>query len=142
MNRRTFLRVASRLVAALWGASFLWGWLRYLTPREGLTWGRMWTPVLDLDELPVGEARQVNIGEHPVLLIRVKPDAVVALSAVCTHRRCGVVWNRDQEALTCPCHGGRFALSGQVLAGPPPSPLRRYAVHLQNGKIFLSGGPG
>ncbi len=97
---------------------------------------------MNLDDLPVEEARQVYLGEVPVLLVRVKPDAVVALSAVCTHRRCGLRWNASRRVLECPCHGGKFALSGEVLAGPPPSPLRRFRVHLREGQIYLSGGEG
>lgn len=53
------------------------------------------------------------------------PDGVlVSYSAICTHLACAVVWERDRDELLCPCHDGRFsAVSGAVLAGPPPRPL-------------------
>ena len=56
---------------------------------------------------------------------------ILALSGECTHLACPV---QDRtlktEAgvdapLTCPCHGGMFSQTGEVLAGPPERPLRR-----------------
>lgn len=44
--------------------------------------------------------------------------ALHAVSAVCTHERCLVRFNRAQQSWDCPCHGSRFSVDGEVLCGP------------------------
>ncbi|MEK8224900.1 Rieske (2Fe-2S) protein [Oerskovia sp. M15] len=53
---------------------------------------------------------------------------------MCTHQGC-IVAPGDGE-LACPCHGSRFDLtSGDVLAGPAPSPLPRVSVTVSDGAV-------
>jgi Rieske Fe-S protein len=48
---------------------------------------------------------------------------VRAMSATCTHLGCQVHWDDADARFRCPCHGGVYDASGQVLGGPPPRPL-------------------
>jgi Rieske Fe-S protein len=48
---------------------------------------------------------------------------VKVFSATCTHLGCQVLWDREAKNFKCPCHGGVYAASGEVLEGPPPRPL-------------------
>lgn len=48
-----------------------------------------------------------------------------ALSARCTHLGCAVGVAEDGQTLSCPCHGSRYTLEGQVLRGPATDPLPR-----------------
>ena len=60
-----------------------------------------------------------------------KTKKILALSGECTHLSCPVqkkelLVDGDKLApLTCPCHGGRFSQTGEVLAGPPARSLDR-----------------
>ena len=68
-----------------------------------------------------------------VVFVTKDPESgeVLALAGECTHLSCPVqdrVVSLDGDGdapLSCPCHGGAFSRTGEVLGGPPDSPLRR-----------------
>jgi cytochrome b6-f complex iron-sulfur subunit len=59
----------------------------------------------------------------------------IALSSICTHQGCTVGYNPTAGDLECPCHGSVYNLSGNVLVGPAPSPLRSFTVS-QTGTVL------
>jgi Rieske Fe-S protein len=61
-----------------------------------------------------------------------------AMSAVCTHLQCTVRYRADWGVIWCPCHNGRYSLTGQVISGPPPKPLQEYKVSEVKGQLFVS----
>jgi cytochrome b6-f complex iron-sulfur subunit len=64
-----------------------------------------------------------------VLVIRYSTSAFDALSATCTHQGCTVGYDASSAKVVCPCHGGIYdPNSGNVVSGPPPSPLTKYTV--------------
>jgi thiosulfate dehydrogenase [quinone] large subunit len=89
-------------------------------------------------QVPVGEAgRFTDPGSgEPAYVVHPSGNTFVAFSAVCTHAGCTVGFDPANLQFVCPCHGGRYdARTGQVVAGPPPSPLPSIAVHIVNGTI-------
>jgi len=65
------------------------------------------------------------------------PSKFLALSGECTHLGCpvqnktvAIAGNGDAAPLQCPCHGGKFSRTGEVLDGPPPRPLRRLKIEM------------
>ena len=42
------------------------------------------------------------------------------------------------ELFMCPCHGGVYYKDGNVAAGPPPLPLVRYGVRIENGEVKIN----
>jgi len=133
----TLLFGAAPLVAAL-----------YTSLRAGLTAPhsdrRRHIPLCRLDEVPDDgikevvihyEMRRGPVVESVAKVVFVTRDPktreVLALSGECTHLSCPVQNRRlatadgETAPLTCPCHGGKFSRTGEVLAGPPKRPLRR-----------------
>ncbi|HEX2255777.1 MAG TPA: FAD-dependent oxidoreductase [Afifellaceae bacterium] len=75
------------------------------------------------DELAPGDAAIMKIDGETVAAFRDDQGRVHAVSAVCSHMGCLVGWNETDRTWDCPCHGSRFALSGEVIHGPAISPL-------------------
>jgi Rieske Fe-S protein len=51
-----------------------------------------------------------------------------------------VRWIADRKQFLSPCHNGVFDIHGNVVSGPPPRPLDRYEVKVENDQLFLLGG--
>src|SRR3972149_6077864 len=64
----------------------------------------------------------------------------IAMSNICTHLGCRVRWIADRQQFLSPCHNGVFDIHGQVVSGPPPRPLDRYQVKVENDRLFILGG--
>ena len=63
----------------------------------------------------------------------------IAFSNICSHLGCKVRWIDGEEQFFCPCHNAIFDRDGEVLTGPPPRPLDRYPVLVEDGQIFIQG---
>ena len=74
---------------------------------------------------------------HPTVVIDYKGD-LRAFSAVCTHLGCIVQWEKEAGTFLCPCHAGKYDALGNVISGPPPKPLPRYAIKVVDNEINLS----
>ena len=85
-------------------------------------------------DLPPGKSKLIRYGPDariPVLLIRTpEPQSELkAFVATCTHFDCTVGYREDENCIFCACHEGYYDTDGNVIAGPPPEPLR--PVHLK-----------
>ena len=85
----------------------------YVTPAE----------VDSVDEIPPGGGALLRDGLRKVACHRREDGTVVKRSAICTHLYCVVHWNDGEKSWDCPCHGSRFAPTGEVLNGPAAAPL-------------------
>ena len=74
-------------------------------------------------------------------LRRESADEFIAFSVDCTHLGCPVRWLQQANLFMCPCHGGVFYANGTVAAGPPPRPLTKYPVRVQNGEVQILTSP-
>ena len=91
---------------------------------------------LELEKLKPGDRVHVTVAGNPVEVLRVGDD-VVARSLRCTHTGCTVAWREDLKQYVCPCHDGRYNADGEVIAGPPPLPLRAVAVTRKQRRVVL-----
>jgi len=64
----------------------------------------------------------------------------IAMSNICTHLGCRVRWLNDRQQFLSPCHNGVFDKQGSVVSGPPPRPLDRYEVKVEDDQLYILGG--
>lgn len=67
------------------------------------------------------------LGAQNIIVLRVADTDYRAFTNVCTHSGCGIFVFRSGRML-CQCHGSEFDINGTNVAGPAPTPLRRYPV--------------
>lgn len=139
INRRSFLKLANRLLAAtglfaLTGpiVAFFYPVKLEEMPSE---------PVLacKTSDLPVNSGVTVSFGRYPALVINTE-QGLRGYSAVCTHFACICKWDPELGQIVCPCHDGFFdPLDGHVIAGPPPTPLLELEVSVVGDEIYVGG---
>ena len=137
-NRRTVLTWLTRGFLSLWGLGAAGVGLSFLKAPEAER--RASEGVVrcgPIAGLPVGSARFVPHGEHPLFVVRTTETEVIAVSAVCTHLRCVLRWDDAKRVLQCPCHAGEFDRSGVVLSGPPNRPLAQYSAEIRADEIVV-----
>ena len=72
-----------------------------------------------------------KFGSKPGIVARTPEGEVRAFSAVCTHLDCTVQFKADTSQLWCACHNGTYDLGGNVVSGPPPRGLEKFAVNIR-----------
>ena len=70
-----------------------------------------------------GEGRLIDLRGKRVAAYRSPRGRLSVLSPVCPHLGCHVAWNEAEATWDCPCHGSRFAATGEVMRGPAESGL-------------------
>lgn len=93
--------------------------------------------VAEEQDVPVNTGRVVAYGSTKVMVVH-QAEGYVALSAICTHAGCLVQWDAEAGRIHCPCHDGMFDLKGNVISGPPPSPLKVYRAEVVGGKVMVA----
>lgn len=94
-------------------------------------------PVAALADVAVGSSIAVKLPGGPGLVTRTSSTDVVCFSAVCTHQGCTVA--PHGAIFQCPCHQSQFdPRTGEVTAGPAPSPLEKVAVKVVGGEIVTA----
>jgi cytochrome b6-f complex iron-sulfur subunit len=139
-SRRHFLDLLLGASVLGWLASIAYPIVRYLKPlpQTGPTGPTRLTRE-ETAKLEQNKFVIVPVSGQRVIVLQTPDQQLFALSAKCTHEGCTVTYQPAQSDLWCPCHDGRFNLNGNVLSGPPPQPLQKYAVRRQpDGGIVIS----
>lgn len=144
MVRRTFLKQIIKLFFLLLSVVSASIFSIFIYPWKVRKKELVFYHVTDEELLPVRGVRQVffkyernNTPINAKAFIVNTGEELFALSPVCTHLGCLVNWYRPKKRFLCPCHGGQYDMNGNVVEGPPPSPLRKLPLKMENGKVYL-----
>lgn len=138
MKRRNFINFF--LGGSLAGTiiAFLYPVIRYIIPAKQTEAVIKKISAAKVGELAPNTYKIFKFGTSPGILINTQEGELISFSAVCTHLTCTVFYESDSETILCPCHNGKFDLSGNVISGPPPSPLESYNVEISGDDIIVS----
>ncbi len=153
LSRRNFLQTAIWGIGGLIGVGFGVPAIAYvvgpsLKNQQVQTWMRLGpttkveldTPTLFTFTIQTQPGWIVNAEEVSVYVLSTDGRSYIAMSNICTHLGCHIRWIAEQNQFFCPCHNGVFDKNGNVVSGPPPRPLTRYDVKVDNGDLFVLVG--
>lgn len=136
-ERRGFLHKVVGGVGAVVAASTLYPVVKYIIPPT--------KEVKEVNELAVGKAADVPDGQGKIfqfnqdkVIVINKGGALTAVSAVCTHLGCLVNWQNADNQLFCPCHGAKYKVTGEIISGPQPKPLKQYKARIEGEDLIVS----
>jgi cytochrome b6-f complex iron-sulfur subunit len=75
---------------------------------------------------------------NKLFLIRGTDGGFLALSLLCPHLGCSVLWDEIKEQFICPCHSSAFDKFGNVINAPAPRALDFFPVIVEAGKIKIN----
>jgi Rieske Fe-S protein len=85
----------------------------------------------EASEIPPGEGAIVKIKGDRVAAYRDQEGILHTLDPSCRHLGCIVSWNDAEKTWDCPCHGSRYAATGEVIKSPAVYGLREKKVEKQ-----------
>jgi len=93
-----------------------------------------------LAALPPAGSDPLNQATGRFWLVRSEQGSIMALHKACTHLECLCEWDAAAREYRCPCHGSRFAITGQHIAGPAPRGLDSFPVEVVNaaGEVVMA----
>ncbi|PPR45532.1 MAG: Ubiquinol-cytochrome c reductase iron-sulfur subunit [Alphaproteobacteria bacterium MarineAlpha5_Bin6] len=152
-NRRDFLYISSMSIGGLGVASFMWPFVKSMSPAEDTL--ALGSTEVDLSEIGIGQSITVKWRGKPVFIKRRTEEEIFAaqnvdlsslrdpisdedrvqnpewlvLEGVCTHLGCVPLGQKmsdtkgEFEGWFCPCHGSHYDTSGRIRKGPAPENL-------------------
>ena len=148
-TRRTFFGWVTKVAAGLIGFGLAIPLAGYVISPALKRRERSWVDVGGVGDVPVGEPKQLDHvttlqdgyqqsrSQKAVWAVKQPDGQVTVFAPKCTHLGCGYRWAAEEKQFLCPCHGSRFGIDGQVLAGPAPRPLDRLPVKIENGRLLV-----
>jgi len=147
LTRRNFLTRTWKVGVGLIGVAGVWSMWDLLQP---LATGGFGGVIRSISPAAVSEGAVVEIAAARADLSRLPGGELVALSWKCPHLGCKVSWCDTAEEFQCPCHGSKFNIAGERLAGPTPRGLDIYPydigsdqlVYIDTGSKITGPPPG
>jgi Rieske Fe-S protein len=153
INRRDFLKVSTWAIAGVISAAMAIPAIAFilgpaLKKSEAQTWIRLGdiakvelgTPTLFKVDIERQAGWIVEREKRSAYVLTDNGRDFVAMSSICTHLGCRVRWIPEREQFYCPCHDGVFDKEGNVVSGPPPRPLDRYEIKVEDNQLLILAG--
>lgn len=152
MDRREFLHYSIGGIGFLIGAALLAPAAGYFLSPAWKEGSEDWILLGDLHQFPTGKPTKVEFSERhkdgwmtieekkTAWILPKKGGEFVAFDPHCTHLGCPYRFDEARQEFLCPCHNAVFSMEGEVISGPPPRPLDRYAVKTEAGKLWVLPG--
>jgi cytochrome b6-f complex iron-sulfur subunit len=86
-----------------------------------------------VEDFPVNSVTPDRINKY--FIIRSEDGGFLALSLICSHLGCSVLWDKEKNQFICPCHSSAFDRLGNVINSPAPRPLDYFPVIIEGGKV-------
>ena len=137
-KRRDFLNTLLGGGAVLVGGAAVYPVVKFITPPEQTEAVQRTVNLGKEEEFQNFSGTIFRFGNRPGILVRSKEGEFNAFSAICTHLDCTVQFNEEHGDIWCACHNGHYDLNGNNISGPPPHPLERFDVNIQNGEVIVS----
>ena len=135
MQRRGFLKLLTSILGLSALGAFVYPLFRFLLPVEAALAAKNLS--IPKGEVPVNATKDLMFGATPIIILDVPDKGYLAFSKVCTHLGCLVKFDKERQEFICPCHAGTFDLEGNVVSGPPPRPLRKFAVRVEGENLVI-----
>lgn len=153
LSRRNFMQNAIWVLGGLIGLGFGVPAVAYiagpsLKREQEQTWVRLGptskvelgTPTLFTYKIQTQTGWITNMEEVSVYVLSTDGRTYIAMSNICTHLACHIRWIAERSEFFCPCHNGIFDISGNVIGGPPPRPLDRYDIKVEEDQLYVLVG--
>jgi menaquinol-cytochrome c reductase iron-sulfur subunit len=153
LNRRRFLQRLTLSLVGVGGAIVAVPMIGFIVAPLFSADPRTWRTVGQIGDFKIGETTAVTFldaspmswagvtAKNAAWLRRTAAEEFVAFAITCSHLGCPVRWEQSARLFLCPCHGGVYYEDGTVAAGPPPVPLARYPVRIQDGAVQIQTMP-
>jgi cytochrome b6-f complex iron-sulfur subunit len=136
ITRRKFTEILMGLVAVFFASGSIAAILKYLWPESGNKGAQAEVMIASVDEVPAGTVKKFMFNDKAAVLLHM-PAGFRAFGSICTHLGCIAYLKPDENILFCPCHLGKFdPNTGEVISGPPPSPLPAIDIVVKDGAVY------
>jgi Rieske Fe-S protein len=143
-GRREFIKKALYSVLVLFSLGFLVPAIKIFAPASSRDKELAFFPLLAEEEIPRSGVKKAELTftvlgkeRKARVFIVSSSEGPVVFSAICSHLGCLVGYHKEKQEFVCPCHGGKYDLTGRNISGPPPAPLTRFPLKIQDGVLMV-----
>jgi cytochrome b6-f complex iron-sulfur subunit len=143
-GRREFVKKSFFGVLALLGLGFLVPAIELFAPVSSRDKELAYFPLLAEEDIPRVGVKKAELAftvlgkeRKARVFVVASSGGPVVFSAICSHLGCLVSYHKEKQEFICPCHGGKYDLTGRNIFGPPPAPLTRFPLRIEDGMLLV-----
>lgn len=91
-----------------------------------------------IDDFPLNSVTADRVNKY--FLVRTSDGGFLALSIICSHLGCSVMWDETKGQFLCPCHSSAFDKKGNVINSPATRALDYFPVLIESGQVKIDLG--